>query len=275
MSKVLQLKADPECPQLTSLQLQRALLGQLEPQELGHVNQHIAVCKTCTARRADIEADKAAFQTLMPFARFAEDHAQRRQGQRGLARIRQSQQRLWWAALATAALASSVLLFSLGDPFAPTPRFITQSKGDGVQFAFVVKSEATARRGNNGEPLPSGAQIQFLLRAHADARSMVLVGIDGNAAVTVYAAEALSEASKGEGTLQPLAESIVLDEALGPERFFVVLSPDTDVDMLHQQVQAAASRIATSKVDLTTLNALPLDNSQLRQDSVFIVKVER
>jgi hypothetical protein len=112
----------------------------------------------------------------------------------------------------------------------------TRTKG-GAQLAFVVQHEGGARPGVDGESLHAGARIQLLLRANEEQR-VVVVGIDGQGGVDVYFEAELSQWPRN--ALQPLPNSLVLDDAVGDERVVAVFG-DQPAEVLRAAAMKAAA----------------------------------
>ena len=68
--------------------------------------------------------------------------------------------------------------------------------------------------------------------------------------------------------------SLVLDDAVGAERFFVVYGTG-DVEALRTRAEAAARVLATNRGDLKADARLPLNERETEQSSVHILKVAR
>ena len=139
-----------------------------------------------------------------------------------------------------------------------------------------MQEETGARLGHDGEKLRPGERIQFALRDHAEASSVVLAGIDSSGALTIYDARSLHTGQlKGpapQKNSRLLDQSIVLDEVTGPERFFVIYG-DAPKNDLEKSVRDAAKRLIASKADLQKTTRLDLD--AVAQSSVFIMKVTK
>ena len=139
---------------------------------------------------------------------------------------------------------------------------------------FFVKSGDGARVGTAGEALQAGDQIQLAV-TDADKRALVVVGIDGSGAVSVYATETITTQSKGHDGPRVLPASLILDDTAGAERFFVVYGDD--LESTERAVRAAAERlgkaVAAHDKDLADVDTLDLD-AALPQSSVHILKVK-
>lgn len=271
-------------------ELLRYAAGELSPARRAEIDALLAGDEGLAAELSELEHDKQAFQAQMPFERFAARHeARARRGvfarlQDGVGRLRLA---LGGGLVAVGAAAALLVLVDGGagsdpgrDPGSdPSTESGIRLKGNS-HLGLFVRDDKSARVGTDGEQLHPGDQIQFVVK---DERltSMVLLGVDGNGVVTVYEARELKDGTqKGAqpvGTVarpRVLEESLILDDALGPERFFVVYA-DTDVDTLSREAKRAAQLLAASKADLSSTEHLPLSGMEARQSSIHIVKIGR
>ena len=271
----IDLRPARACESATPHAIGRYAAGELEGEERSRLESHLESCLDCSALLAELRSDDAAFKTTMPFERFAADFERRRE--------RGSMSRLldWlWpavrlpAAAGVAAAAATVVMLTVW-PAGPDADPGIRTKGSQVGLAFLIKESQGVRHGADGERLVPGDQIQFLVKPDHQARSMVLVGVDGRGAVTVYAAESLVGQVKGELKPRLLPGSVILDDAIGQERFFAVFSSSMNPEELHQRAQSAALELAASGADLAEVEALPLTGDDLAQTSVSIMKVEQ
>lgn len=256
-------------PSVSTFELRRFLAGELSPERRAQIEADPSLQERLAKLAAEQKADDAAFALEMPLPRFLADHEKRTAKPQGLF-AKLLSLRFTVGATAFAAAAAAVL-FVVVNPEDPI-----RMKGDArvARVAFMVREADGVRFGVEGERLKEGDQIQFAVKDDAKNGAMVLVGVDGRGAVTVYAAERVDrERAKGVAGEQVkpriLSDSVVLDDATGAERFFVVYA-DTDVDALRREVEAAARRVGAEKVVSTTKLDLP---SSYEQDSVHIVKV--
>jgi hypothetical protein len=110
--------------------------------------------------------------------------------------------------------------------------------------------------------------------------AMVLLGVDGKGVVTIYDARDLGGTTDKGGmsagsSAKPrvLEQSVILDDAIGPERFFVLYGKDSP-DKLKRQARRAARLLAESQADLTSVEQLDLGSLEVRQSSIHIVKTQ-
>lgn len=273
--KTVDLGARSGCQRYSQLYIARSLAGELAPPEQQQLQQHLEACLDCAAAAAELRSDQAAFRTAMPFERFAADFERRLEGQGGGALAREARARGRWLwpgfgiGLGAAAAAAALLLLVM-----PAEDSHLRSKGS-ESIGFLLQREDGVSRGYNGERLHQGDRIQFLVRAPTDSRAVVLLGVDGAGAVTVYHAADLREQAKGDEPLEPLPHSVILDATLGPERFFLVSSSDMDAAVLHDMAQRAAAELVRQNKDLAATQRLELPDPHIKQDSILINKVAR
>jgi hypothetical protein len=140
--------------------------------------------------------------------------------------------------VATAAVA---ILPFLVRPRPPVEDPAWQTKGAGALQVF-------GRRGDRLIPVEDGArlrpgdQLRFAVQP-GDARFVLIGSVDGGGGASLYYPSAAVGADAGQ--VQVLAESIVLDDAPGPERIFAVFSDrrlgDREVEVLLKHVAAGGA----------------------------------
>jgi hypothetical protein len=224
-------------PHLTRMDLDQIDLGQLSPDDILRVDAHSARCASCAARRAEHARQVLHFRNVV-FPRSAA---------RLPSRARPALRWRWSYGLALP-LAASVLLLArgsqttppaapeakpqdgiLGIKGAPLLQVFARHKGPGAAGAEVTKVA-------DGERLAPGDALRFVLSATGLPYVMV-TSIDGAGHSSIYypyQGESSAEVV-GQGTVS-VPGSIVLDQAPGPERLFVIYSK--------QPLPAAAAREA-------------------------------
>lgn len=279
-------------------ELVRFLAGELSAERRAALAARIAAEPALSSRldalAAEERAAEAAFRLEVPLPRFLleqEGHeARERRGRPGggparagrlVARLASLRFTLGTSALVATAAAVLFLVRAPERDGAESPATLPYDglKG-GARVGFFVKDEAGARFGKAGEELRAGDRIQFAVRDDELHPTMVLVGIDGRGDVTVVAAEDTAAArAKGDAAAPShptgprlLPVSLVLDDATGAERFFVVYG-DGSVDEVTRAVEAAARELAAGRPNLVESERLPLPSSWA-QGSVHILKVK-
>jgi anti-sigma factor RsiW len=275
---VIDFEAAQEGRKVSSFELARYHAGELTTERAAEIEAALASDEALRAELEELKADEAAFKTSMPFSRFAADHEARLASRSPLAAAQQWFSEHLWQTVGgfAAATAAAIMLV-----FAPPAEFTRDSdptsgirlKG-AARIGFFVQSDDGARWGADGEQLRQGDRIQFAVRDPQTARAMVIVGIDGRGAVSTYAsAPVVSGTVKGatDEAARLIDRSLVLDDSLGAERFFVVYG-DGDVEALRAQAERAAKELVDSGADLVTAEQLPLTRQDVQQSSVHIVK---
>lgn len=252
-------------PSVSTHELRRFLAGELSPERRALIESDPSLQPRLAALAAEQRAEDAAFRLEVPLPRFLADHEERTKAPGLFARLASMRLTMGAGALAAAACAVFLLVRPIDDE--------DPIRAKGGRVGFLVRESEGARFGVDGEQLPRGAQIQFAVRDDVDHAAMVVVGVDGRGVVTVYAAERVDERVKGPSPEKTrlLPESIVLDDATGAERFFVVYG-DGHVDNVRREVEQAARALASSGASLVDTERLPLP-SGYTQSSVHIVKV--
>jgi hypothetical protein len=265
----LDAPSQPECG-VTRYSLRRFHAGELPADERTKLETHAVGCLDCQAVLEELKSDDAAFRTHLPFARFAAEQEKRAAAAQP---VKQAAGRLWaWVmgggvTLALCAAGAVVLMPRAN----PEQEVGERLKGRAPALGFVLKTDKGVRAGREGEKLHQGDQIQFMVRGKGADQSMVVLGIDGRGAVTVYH-QGVTPKSTLDGA-SPLPDSVVLDDALGRERFFV-LTADLPAERLLALAQAAAGALVKEGADLAAVERLPLD-VPAEQDSILIEKVSR
>jgi hypothetical protein len=115
--------------------------------------------------------------------------------------------------------------------------------------------------------LHEGDRIQFWYDVSTPT-SGVVVGIDGRGAVTRYFPDAGASAARlKQGKGHVIGSSVILDDAVGVERFFLCTAKGADLDP--DAVERAARQLVESGADLKNAAKLPVDCDQA---SVWIRK---
>jgi anti-sigma factor RsiW len=272
MSRTIHLpNLDAAEPQVSGFELRRYVEGELTEARRAAIAQLLATDAALLARHDalanEVRAEHAAFALEMPHGRFLME-AEERAAPRGLlALLARMRMPVGFGALAASAAAVFFLVRAPDD--GPTYDGL---KG-GARIGFFVKGaqEGGAHLGHDGEQLTQGDQVQFAVRDDDSKGVMVIVGVDGRGQVSIYAKRRVdTERAKGAHGANVLESSIVLDDAVGAERFWVVYA-DGDVGEVARAVEDAARTLAGA--DLAHAARLPL-GAAYEQSSVHIVKVK-
>jgi hypothetical protein len=227
----------------------RLLLGKGSPVDAAHV----AGCDRC---RSELEAAQAAHRRFDEhvFARTL-PAIERRLGPR-------PRWRLWLGAIAVAGATVAILPLLLRTrPQAPDPAW--QVKGPGGLKIFGRRGDR-AILVEDGARLRPGDQLRFAVQP-GDARFVLIGSVDGRGRASLYYS---STAVGGDaGPVQLLADSIVLDDAPGPERIFAIFSERRLED---REVEAALKAVGAGGAEaVRRTRRLPLP---FPQASLFFEK---
>ena len=270
-------------------ELLRYQAGELDEARRAEIAEALKTDEALAAELAELDNDKRAFQASMPFERFAARMEEKQEATGGLlAKLKSFRLQLGGVILACGAAAALVIMPSTTTPKGdgphtdtptPTDTSTIRLKGQG-HIGLFVRDGGKARLGVDGEELHPGDQIQFVVRDEVEMDAMVLLGVDGKGVVTIYDTRDLGRTTdKGGMTTgtnakpRVLEQSVILDDAMGPERFFVLYGKDNP-DKLKRQARRAARLLAESKADLTSIEKLDLADASVRQSSIHIVKTQ-
>lgn len=201
---------------LSDLELDRLLLGELEPAARVAAEAHLAGCDACSERRAAIERDRAAFVAAPPPLALPAELAP--------ARPRRS---VWLAgaALAVAAAIAGVAVFRSGGavapPVAPGSVDLVATKGDGFELAAVIERAGHQTRARSGDELRPGDRLQ-LAYSLSEPAHLYVIGVDGSSHASVYFPEGKATGAAQPGREVELPFSLVIDSAPGGEHFYGV-----------------------------------------------------
>jgi hypothetical protein len=258
--------------------VERFAVGELSGERAIDVQRAIDTDPALKAFFDDVKASDAAFLIMAPPSSFMAAL-----GDTITARAAPAS---WWTRLAGAwsslhlqmglgaAAAAVVVVVAVSTPDGPRSGSTSKGGPHTATVGFFVKDKDGARVGEAGEVLHAGDQIQLTV-TDADRDAMVVVGIDGSGVVSVYAVEATATVAKGATGPRVLPASLVLDDTVGVERFFVVYGDDAATT--ERAVRAAADDVArdvkAGRIDLAAVSALDLGADRFAQASIHIRKV--
>jgi len=212
----------PEC--LPDLSLDQLLSHELPPALERAAQTHLAECSSCSARHAELVAERANFAEQMPTLDALLGPRAESLGKP--ARPRSSRT---WLNLALSAAAVLALGVGLGrlledergrDPIATRGEPDTRTKGSGVAFGFVVRRGGNTLAGDAAQVLHPGDVLRFTLSSARPVYAGVW-GIDALGRPSLYQAQPeLSLVQAGQR--QALPEAVELDESLGEEHLVLV-----------------------------------------------------
>jgi hypothetical protein len=234
-------------------------LGQASLEDVARIEAHGARCPDCATRRAEHARRVLHFRTAV-FSRTAEKLA---------ARPRLPPRWRWSLGLALP-LAAGVLLLARGHPVGlrlgghlPSPETIG-IKGTPMLQVFARRralgtAAAEVTKVKDGDRLAAGDALRFVL-SPTGLPYVLIASVDGAAQTSVYypfQGEASAEVdSKGP---VPVPGSIVLDQAPGPERIFVIHS---ERPISASTARAALARLGAGGADaIRAAQHLPIEGT--------------
>lgn len=234
-------------------------LGQSSPEDVARIEAHGARCPDCAARRAEHSQRVLHFRTTV-FPRTAGKLAARRRFMPG-----------WrWSLGLALPLAAGVLLLArehqagrhpVGHPAMPETIGI---KGTPVLQVFARRQAvgsvaAEVTKVKDGDRLAAGDALRFVL-SPTGLPYVLIASVDGAAQASVYYpfhGEASAEVDN-KNTV-PVPGSIVLDQAPGPERIFVIHS---ERPISAETARAALARLGAGGADaIRAATRLPIEGT--------------
>lgn len=262
---------DEEQRSVSRFDVERLAVGELTGDEKARVEAAVAADPALRAFFDDVVAsDKAFLFAHPPAAFFSQAAPPPTLGDKVRAFFTSAQ------LLSSLAAAAAVVVIVNAPLGGGGPREQIKGGAHEPAVSFFVQEGDVARLGHEGDALRAGDKIQLAVK-DVDKAAMVVVGVDGSGAVSVYAKEAVSSTSKGPSSLASskprlLPASLVLDDTVGAERFFVVYGDD--LDALEAAARAAAARLGddvkAGRRSLESTARLDVDGPQ---SSVHILKV--
>jgi len=207
MTDLLQRRRMADC--LSDFTLDLLIADALEPEERCRTVEHLGSCLTCLRRQKELEQTNEELIARRPRL-LAVGEGMRRRSALSVGR---------GAVIGAVALAAFALghgLSSRGERDEPGIR----SKGTG-RITFYVKHGDSMREGAAGEIVHAGDILQLSYAADEPSYLAVL-SRDGAGKVSVYFPRSKSAARITPGHDILLPQSIVLDDALGPEHIFAL-----------------------------------------------------
>jgi len=233
------------------LQVSRLLAGELEAEEERRVRAHLEGCDRCRQAARELEAEKAVFQSEVPFETFANRVASK---QRQLSRRR-------WAGPVSLALAAGLSALVLAGPlqsvvFPSGPT--TRSKGSSALSLYVGGASAQARLARDDEPLAQGERVRVGYQA-GDRRYLLVLSVDEAGEVTaLYPERGQSLPADASPGTHLMDDSLELT-GTGHERVVAVF---TDEPLSVEEAVAAATRELARAGGVAKMGPLPLPGEQ-------------
>lgn len=227
----------------------KLLAGRATDEEVHALEAHAQICPRCRDELAGAQAAGRTF-TQSVFPRTLPAIAARR-----------SPRRTWRliVPLALAAATASVALI-VRRPVAPdasAPEH--QFKGAGALQVFAHRGEGSFRV-QGGTALRAGDRIRFGV-VPSDARFVLVASVDGRGHASIY--QPSTPVADGEEPLVILPDSIVLDDAAGPERLFALFSARRLEDAEVMEALRALGAAGADAIRRTTRLPLPWDQASV------------
>ena len=183
---------------LSSLRLDRWMMGELDTADAETVGTHVSACAACSAALAGMRGVREEVRALPLRAALAGVAPRRRVPRAAVAGL-------------GLALAASVLLL------VRTPPAPERTKGSGLALTMYVQHGAEVRRAEPGEYVAPGDAVRFAVSTPTPAYVAVL-SIDPAGRASVYFPQAARAAHVPAGTEVPLPLGTRLDATTGEER---------------------------------------------------------
>lgn len=236
------MNQDQTHPHTSPLLVEKLLAGKATDDEVQAAEAHASGCARC---REELHGARAAGR------RFAESVFPRTLP---ALEARRPPRRSWRLVLPLALAATAAVVLFVRSPQPDGPRF--QSKGEGALRVF-------AHRGGESFPVPDGTALRAGDRIRfgvvpGDARFVLVASVDGRGNASIY--QPSTPVASGGEPLVILPDSIVLDDAPGPERIFALFS-DRPLD--EPAVTAALVAVGAEGADaIRGTTRLPLSYTQ-------------
>ena len=248
--------------------LRRYHFGELAPSEAAQVKEALEKDEQAAARLAQIQAEEKLFLERVDLNTESVAVIERlhQSPPSLLDRIRKLLVgRTFQAATAAVLL---VVLIPVGLWWTPNPKGPNRTKGS-VQLEMFVKGQSGVQPGIDGMTLQEGDQVQFRYQA-VGRNYLFVVSVDDDGVVSPLFPDSPSQsiAVRSDGK-RVLDGSIILDDAVGPERFFAVFS---DRPISFEDIKKAVGRSAADQPDLKALQRLDFNPQDIDQASILIVK---
>jgi hypothetical protein len=240
--------------------LRRYHFGELSAEERSRVERALEEDPASRSRLERMRAEEAAFLDEVDLARESVAILEQLD--------RPERPRLaWWASRPLQLAAAFVLLVALvplGRAFLSDPPR-NREKGSATLEMFV-KDAAGVREGTEGMRLREGDQVQFRYRA-LGRRYLFVVSVDGRGVISpLYPDSETTSIEVRPDGLHTLEGSVILDDAVGPERFLAVFS---DRPLSYQAIEEA---VAKREGDLGRLRPRDFRAEDVELESILIIK---
>lgn len=220
---------------LSDFALDRRLARELGGADAAAAEAHLADCKRCGARAAELSRERDAFAKDAPPLRLPGALAPE---------VPKRRRFLGAGAGGALALAAAVALFFTFR--APRPGgddgHGTRSKGDAAKLGFYVNHAGSVRLGGPGEHVAAGDGLRFVVTT-TEPRFVGVLSVDGARHASIYYPSASDAAPVLPGTRVALPESTTLDDTTGDETLYGIFCPDRfALEPLRRALEASPDR---------------------------------
>lgn len=232
-------------------------LDEMEADERASFEARLAEDPSAKAR---LDALRAGHRTAQARLNVPADTA------RILERLEAPKRRSWLPALFVAAAAAAGAVVVIGTQEGPAT---TRTKGLAPALQMYVNDMSGPRLVSDGVRLEEGDAIQF--RYRADGRPyLFVVSVDAAGAVSPLYPDAPTQSIRvdPEGT-NVLEGSVILDDAVGPERVHAVFSR---TPLRFDELKTAIDRARAGGTDVTSLPRIGIERDDVLEASVLIIK---
>lgn len=217
----------PELPEgcISDLTFDEWRAGELEPERIEQLEQHLETCRRCQRRHDAIEAQAERFLEQFPELELPSQPAAKPARVISLEHKR-ARYLAWGSGIAGLAAAAAAFALLLSSPHgsAPDAGYTTRTKGSS-RIGFYVKHGDQVRRGGDGQVVQPGDQLRFSVTSNAP-QHMAILSLDGANVASVYYPDGPSSVEVGAGRDRPLDKSVLLDDTLGEERLWGIFCPE-------------------------------------------------
>lgn len=219
---------------VSAMTLDALALGSLPAREAAAAEVHLASCARCRGDR-DAATELRAHFTARVLSRT-------------LPRARRVP-RWWWLAVPAFAAAAAVLVIVLARPHRPLGGSAPAEpdlaiKGDAAWQVIARRADHTFAV-HDGTKLAAGDRVRFVVVPGAS-RYLMVASIDGSGVASIYFPWDGEHSALVKGPRAELPDSVVLDDAPGPERLFALFS---DQPLAASDVRARLRELGAAGAD--------------------------
>lgn len=262
---------------LTLSQLRALHLAELAPQDELALSKQAGNCASCQARLHSMAKERERFLNETDILKESRAVLDRLTAQTSPPSWRDKLANLWRPQILAPLAAAAILLVVV------LPRLPNQTDGLGnrtkgskgmvmppplepkIALKMYVKDRNGYHTGESGEVLKEGDQIQFRYNAGGH-RYLIIASLDGRGLLSpLYPDTPTQSIQVRSNGLHVLDGSVILDDAVGPERIFALFS---DAPIQFQELQAALHKHPNAK----NVERLDLKRDDVDETTIMIIK---